>query len=174
MADAISTGQLTAQFLDMVAAERGGAANTLAAYGRDLGDLAAFLTFPPAHRADGRHHRSARLSGGAGGARICRRVGRSPAVGNPAILPLPLCGRPSRRRSGRDHRGTETRPAVAKSAFGRGGRPADSHRSGCSGDAAPDRSGPIPTGATTPRACGRGGCCAWSNSSMRPGCAFPN
>jgi integrase/recombinase XerD len=31
-------------FLDMVAAERGGAANTLAAYRRDLADLAAYLT----------------------------------------------------------------------------------------------------------------------------------
>jgi integrase/recombinase XerD len=35
--------QLTALFLDMVAAERGGAANTLAAYGRDLDDLTGFL-----------------------------------------------------------------------------------------------------------------------------------
>ncbi len=34
---------LTDLFLDMIAAERGGAANTLAAYGRDLDDLAAFL-----------------------------------------------------------------------------------------------------------------------------------
>jgi integrase/recombinase XerD len=36
--------RLTALFLDMVAAERGGAANTVEAYGRDLDDLAAFLT----------------------------------------------------------------------------------------------------------------------------------
>lgn len=35
--------QLAALFLDMVAAERGGAANTLAAYGRDLDDLTGFL-----------------------------------------------------------------------------------------------------------------------------------
>jgi integrase/recombinase XerD len=34
----------TALFLEMVSAERGGAANTLAAYGRDLDDLAAYLT----------------------------------------------------------------------------------------------------------------------------------
>jgi integrase/recombinase XerD len=35
--------RLTALFLDMVAAERGGAANTLAAYRRDLDDLTGFL-----------------------------------------------------------------------------------------------------------------------------------
>jgi len=35
--------RLTELFLDMVASERGGAANTLAAYARDLDDLAAFL-----------------------------------------------------------------------------------------------------------------------------------
>jgi len=35
--------RLVALFLDMVAAERGGAANTLAAYARDLDDLAAYL-----------------------------------------------------------------------------------------------------------------------------------
>jgi len=33
----------TSLFLDLVSAERGGAANTLAAYGRDLDDLAAYL-----------------------------------------------------------------------------------------------------------------------------------
>jgi len=33
----------TSLFLEMVSAERGGAANTLAAYGRDLDDLAAYL-----------------------------------------------------------------------------------------------------------------------------------
>jgi integrase/recombinase XerD len=38
-----SAQRLTALFLDMVAAERGGAANTLAAYTRDLDDLAAHL-----------------------------------------------------------------------------------------------------------------------------------
>jgi integrase/recombinase XerD len=35
--------QFTALFLDMVAAERGGAANTIEAYARDLDDLAAWL-----------------------------------------------------------------------------------------------------------------------------------
>jgi integrase/recombinase XerD len=35
--------RLTELFLDMLASERGGAANTLAAYARDLDDLAAFL-----------------------------------------------------------------------------------------------------------------------------------
>jgi integrase/recombinase XerD len=35
--------RLISLFLDMVSAERGGAANTLAAYGRDLDDLASFL-----------------------------------------------------------------------------------------------------------------------------------
>src|SRR5215470_7836128 len=36
--------QLTALFLDMVAAERGGAANTIEAYARDLEDLTCWLT----------------------------------------------------------------------------------------------------------------------------------
>jgi integrase/recombinase XerD len=36
--------RLTTLFLDMVAAERGGAVNTLAAYTRDLDDLTAYLT----------------------------------------------------------------------------------------------------------------------------------
>src|SRR5262249_43175464 len=35
--------RLTSLFLDMVAAERGGAANTLEAYARDLNDLASYL-----------------------------------------------------------------------------------------------------------------------------------
>src|SRR5260370_456630 len=35
--------QLISLFLDMVAAERGGAANTLTAYTRDLGDLTGYL-----------------------------------------------------------------------------------------------------------------------------------
>ena len=39
----ISDQALTELFLDMVAAERGGARNTLAAYRRDLADLSAFL-----------------------------------------------------------------------------------------------------------------------------------
>jgi integrase/recombinase XerD len=37
------TRRLTSLFLDMVAAERGGAANTLEAYSRDLDDLAGYL-----------------------------------------------------------------------------------------------------------------------------------
>jgi integrase/recombinase XerD len=36
--------RLVELFLDMLAAERGGAANTLEAYARDLDDLSAFLT----------------------------------------------------------------------------------------------------------------------------------
>jgi integrase/recombinase XerD len=40
---AASDRQLTSLFLDMVAAERGGAANTLAAYSRDLEDLTGYL-----------------------------------------------------------------------------------------------------------------------------------
>src|SRR5215475_16065779 len=40
---AASERQLAALFLDMVAAERGGAANTLEAYSRDLDDLAGYL-----------------------------------------------------------------------------------------------------------------------------------
>jgi integrase/recombinase XerD len=40
---ALPERQLAALFLDMVAAERGGAANTIAAYGRDLDDLTGFL-----------------------------------------------------------------------------------------------------------------------------------
>ena len=39
----ISDQALTELFLDMLAAERGGARNTLAAYARDLADLSAFL-----------------------------------------------------------------------------------------------------------------------------------
>jgi integrase/recombinase XerD len=39
-----SQRQLASLFLDMVAAERGGAANTLDAYSRDLDDLAGYLT----------------------------------------------------------------------------------------------------------------------------------
>ena len=44
MAKPPATGRLADLFLDMVAAERGGAANTLAAYRRDLADLSAYLT----------------------------------------------------------------------------------------------------------------------------------
>src|SRR5262252_6241763 len=40
---AVPDRQLISLFLDMVAAERGGAANTLQAYSRDLNDLSAYL-----------------------------------------------------------------------------------------------------------------------------------
>ena len=39
----MSGGRFVALFLDMLAAERGAAANTLSAYRRDLDDYAAFL-----------------------------------------------------------------------------------------------------------------------------------
>ncbi|MBI3672341.1 MAG: site-specific integrase, partial [Rhizobiales bacterium] len=41
---------LTERFLEMMAAERGASRNTLAAYGRDLGDYEAFLTARGANR----------------------------------------------------------------------------------------------------------------------------
>ena len=39
----VAVGATVAQFLDMLAAERGAARNTVDAYGRDLADYSAFL-----------------------------------------------------------------------------------------------------------------------------------
>ena len=76
---AASERQLTALFLDMVAAERGGAANTLEAYSRDLDDLAGHLatcnrTILSATTADLRGYLVALADRGFAAASVARRL----------------------------------------------------------------------------------------------------
>jgi integrase/recombinase XerD len=71
--------RLTALFLDMVAAERGGAANTLAAYARDLDDLMSHLadhkrTVATATTADLRGYLAALADRGFAASSVARRL----------------------------------------------------------------------------------------------------
>ena len=120
-----SDAALIALFLDMLAAERGAGANTLAAYRarpRRFRRVSRARTAARIAKADDRRLRGylaeprrARLQG---------VVGRAAAVGDPPALSLPLC---------RGHRGDdpaavlegpEARPRAAEGAVDRGGRPA--------------------------------------------------
>jgi len=70
---------LTSLFLDMVAAERGGAANTLEAYSRDLDDLTAYLatrerTISSATTADLRDYLAALADRGFAASSVARRL----------------------------------------------------------------------------------------------------
>ena len=95
-------------------------------------------------------------------ARLCGRLGRAPAVGDPPALPLPLCGRAPQRRSGRHPRGPEARPHAAQGAVasprstacsrrarGAAMRPSAAARSGCG-----PRGSPACSSCSTPPACG--------------------
>jgi integrase/recombinase XerD len=71
--------QLTSLFLDMVAAERGGAANTLEAYSRDLADLIGYLatrkrTISSATTADLRAYLAALADRGFAASSVARRL----------------------------------------------------------------------------------------------------
>jgi integrase/recombinase XerD len=71
--------QLISLFLDMVAAERGGAANTLNAYSRDLGDLTGYLatckrTISSAATADLRGYLAALAERGFAASSVARRL----------------------------------------------------------------------------------------------------
>jgi integrase/recombinase XerD len=71
--------QLISLFLDMVAAERGGAANTLSAYSRDLGDLTGYLatrkrTISSATTADLRGYLAALAERGFAASSVARRL----------------------------------------------------------------------------------------------------
>jgi integrase/recombinase XerD len=73
------TRRLTSLFLDMVAAERGGAANTLEAYSRDLDDLAGYLatrkrTVSSATTADLRSYLAALTDRGFAASSVARRL----------------------------------------------------------------------------------------------------
>ncbi len=114
--DGIPTRRLTALYLDMLAAERGAGANTLAAYGRDLEDFSAYLkdagrSIAKASTEDLRDYLgelvAARHAGDDGGAA---------AVGDPAALSVSLCRRPSRRRSSRRARRPKARAHSAEDA----------------------------------------------------------
>ena len=86
----------------MLAAERGAGANTLAAYGRDLADFAAYLA--RARRIDRARATTDDLRaylGRLGTARLECGDGGTAAIGDPAALPLSLCGGPAQGRSGR-------------------------------------------------------------------------
>jgi integrase/recombinase XerD len=74
-----SERRLTSLFLDMVAAERGGAANTLEAYSRDLDDLTGYLatrnrTVSSATTADLRRYLAALADRGFAASSVARRL----------------------------------------------------------------------------------------------------
>ena len=76
---AVPDRQLTSLFLDMVAAERGGAANTLEAYSRDLDDLIGYLatrkrTISSTTTADLRDYLAALADRGFAASSVARRL----------------------------------------------------------------------------------------------------
>ena len=109
-------------FLDMLAAERGAGANTLAAYRRDLEDFSAHLGAARRTIAAAAPSISAIIWGASrrGVLPPPRSRGGSPRSGSSTGSSMP---REARRRSGRDHRRTEARPRVAEGAQHRGGGP---------------------------------------------------
>src|SRR6266704_429020 len=94
----LSDARLIELFLDMLAAERGAAKNTLQAYARDLADFSAYL------------------AAGVGA------LGRAPALGDPPALPVSLSRGSSRRQSGRRDRRSEARPSAAENPVDRRSR----------------------------------------------------
>ena len=154
-------------FLDMLASERGAAANTLAAYRRDLDDFAGHLAgaggaSPEAARSDDLRG----LSGRSVAAGLQGHLGGAPALGDPPALPLPLRRRPSHGRSGRGAGRPEARAGPAQDPLGGRGRHAcwrPPARRCRRGRHARRSSGCAPRGST---ACWR--------FSMPPACASPN
>ena len=97
-------------YLDMLAAERGAAANTLEAYRRDLGDFSADLGAQGGAIATAGSDDIRGYLGRLARARIFGRVGRAAALGDPPALSLSLRrGEPQGRSGGRDRR-AEARP----------------------------------------------------------------
>ena len=152
-------------FLDMLAAERGAGANTLAAYRNDLEDLSAHMRASRTH--DGRRddRRSARI--------YCEPVRAwlqgifacaSPIRGPPA-LSVPLCGRTTQRRPGRSPGGAETWTTVAQSAFDRRCRSTSEERR---------RQTARTPSSRLRNACGPHACYACWKSFMPPACAYRN
>ena len=124
----MSGGRFVALFLDMLAAERGAAANTLSAYRRDLDDYAAFLA---AKRIDAAEVEPAAVRAYRGEPRATRAEGvvrRAPPLGGAAIPQVPLRRRLCGGGPDRDRDRAEARPQPAEGALRRGGRPAPRRR----------------------------------------------
>ena len=124
-------------FLEMLAAERGAAANTLQAYRRDLEDFLAFLerrakTLAGRHAGRDRrlHARAVRDGAGAGFA-------RAPAVRHPPAVQVPGRRRGDRGGPGAGSCRSQAGPSAAQDALGRRGRPPD--RGGAPPHARPPR-----------------------------------
>ena len=109
-----SDHSLIALFLDMIAAERGGARNTLAAYSRDLADLSQHLgatgrSIAKASTDDLRGYLGSLAARG-----FAAVLGRTAALGHPPALSLSLRGGKAHRRSLRHHRRPERGRALPK------------------------------------------------------------
>ena len=144
-------------------AERGAGKNTLAAYGRDLEDVAAISRRHRPLDRQGEDRRSARLSRRSVPPRAARNDGGAAALGDQAALPVSLCRRPARRRSRRGARRSQARARFAEDADARRSRSAACRRRQQRCQAAPCR-----------RGCARRGSPACSKSSTPPGFAFPS
>ena len=119
--------RLVALFLDMLAAERGADENTLAAYGRDLGDFAAYLAAIGRTVAKAATDDVRALSSTPDQARASANNRRPAVVGDPPALSIPLRRRHAQGRSCRSHRGTEAHARAAEDAHARRSRSLAAH-----------------------------------------------
>ncbi len=115
-------------FLEMMAAERGAAANTLEAYRRDLGDYDSALAAAGKSLRNGRNRRHPRLSLRPQGPRLCGDDERAAAFGHPPIASLSRRRRPSQGRSCGDLGRAATGSEIAENPLGRRGRAPARHR----------------------------------------------
>ena len=115
---AIQRDRLIELFLDMLAAERGAAANTLARLPARPRRFLRRSRRRAVRRSRGRQRRRARAISAARQARACGRVGRAAALGDPPALSVPLRAKATAGRSGGGDRRAEARRAAAEGAFG--------------------------------------------------------
>ncbi len=156
---------LVQAFLEMLAAERGAAANTLDAYRRDLSDYVGELARAPEDAAQPRDRRHPRLSRLLAAARPRALLGSAAPFGDPPVPPVSPRRRQPRRRPGADPRGAAAALRLPKILSRRGGDASARRRAGGNRRRSGRKVGERLRSART--AC-------LLEFSMRPGCASPS